>query len=190
MASIARNGASIAYDEAGAGAPAFVFLHGWVCNRTFWRPQFEDLSRDHRCIAVDLRGCGESTGPGPYDPVAAADDVAALIEHLGAAPAVIVGHSLGGIVALLLNERHPGLVLGAVLPQLLPQYFLYLGNVLMMYAVLALGLDLLLGWAGQFAFGRSLRHAEASGATRTLSAPTCFADTETWASFGETYLRR
>ena len=44
------------------------------------------------------------------------------------------------------------LVLGAVLPQFLPQYFLYLGNVLMMYAVLALGLDLLLGWAGQFAF--------------------------------------
>ena len=44
------------------------------------------------------------------------------------------------------------LALGAVLPQLLPQYFLYLGNVLMMYAVLAIGLNLLLGWAGQFAF--------------------------------------
>lgn len=44
------------------------------------------------------------------------------------------------------------LALGAVLPQLVPQYFLYLGNVLMMYAVLAIGLDLLLGWAGQFAF--------------------------------------
>jgi branched-chain amino acid transport system permease protein len=44
------------------------------------------------------------------------------------------------------------LALGAALPPLLPQYFLYLGNVLMMYAVLALGLDLLLGWAGQFAF--------------------------------------
>lgn len=44
------------------------------------------------------------------------------------------------------------LVLGAVLPPLVPQYFLYLGNLLMMYAVLALGLDLLLGWAGQFAF--------------------------------------
>ncbi len=44
------------------------------------------------------------------------------------------------------------LALGVLLPQLLPQYFLYLGNVLMMYAVLAVGLDLLLGWAGQFAF--------------------------------------
>jgi branched-chain amino acid transport system permease protein len=43
-------------------------------------------------------------------------------------------------------------VLGFVLPLWLPQYHLYIGNVLMMYAVLALGLDLLLGWAGQFAF--------------------------------------
>jgi len=42
--------------------------------------------------------------------------------------------------------------LGIVLPLLLPEYFLYLGNMLMMYAVLAIGLDLLLGWSGQFAF--------------------------------------
>ena len=44
------------------------------------------------------------------------------------------------------------LAAGFILPYLLPQYFLFLGNVLMMYAVLALGLDILLGWAGQFAF--------------------------------------
>jgi branched-chain amino acid transport system permease protein len=43
-------------------------------------------------------------------------------------------------------------VLGLTLPHLVPQYFLYLGNMVMMYAILALGLDLLLGWAGQFAF--------------------------------------
>jgi len=43
-------------------------------------------------------------------------------------------------------------IAGVVLPYLLPQYFLFLGNILLMYAVLALGLDLLLGWAGQFAF--------------------------------------
>src|SRR5215471_18021220 len=44
------------------------------------------------------------------------------------------------------------LALGVVLPLVLPEYFLYLGNTLMMYAILALGLDLLLGWSGQFAF--------------------------------------
>lgn len=44
------------------------------------------------------------------------------------------------------------IVLGFVLPRFVPQYFLFIGNLLMMYAVLAIGLDLLLGWAGQFAF--------------------------------------
>ncbi len=44
------------------------------------------------------------------------------------------------------------IVLGLVLPLVLPQYFLYIGNLLMMYAVLALGFDILLGWSGQFAF--------------------------------------
>ena len=44
------------------------------------------------------------------------------------------------------------LALGFLLPLVLPEYFLYLGNTLMMYAILALGLDLLLGWSGQFAF--------------------------------------
>jgi branched-chain amino acid transport system permease protein len=44
------------------------------------------------------------------------------------------------------------IALGFLLPLALPEYFLYLGNTLMMYAILALGLDLLLGWSGQFAF--------------------------------------
>src|SRR5262252_5154908 len=43
-------------------------------------------------------------------------------------------------------------LIGLLLPLVLPEYVLYLGNTLMMYAILALGLDLLLGWSGQFAF--------------------------------------
>lgn len=115
MAALSHGAVPLAYHEAGSGAPTFVFVHGWICDRTFWQPQFEDISRDHRCLAFDLPGCGESGGPGPYDPIAAADALAAAIEQLGAAPAVIVGHSLGGIVALLLNDRHPDDVLGIVL---------------------------------------------------------------------------
>lgn len=41
---------------------------------------------------------------------------------------------------------------GFVLPQVLPEYFLYVGNLLMVYVILAIGLDILLGWTGQFAF--------------------------------------
>ena len=47
------------------------------------------------------------------------------------------------------------ILIGFLLPGRVPEYYLYLANVLMMYAVLAIGLDLLLGWAGQFAFAHT-----------------------------------
>ena len=62
------------------------------------------------------------------------------------------------------------LIAGFVLPLLLPQYFLFLGNILMMYAVLALGLDLLLGWAGQFAFAHIAFFGIGTYATTLLNA--------------------
>jgi branched-chain amino acid transport system permease protein len=62
------------------------------------------------------------------------------------------------------------LAAGFVLPHLLPQYFLFLGNILMMYAVLALGLDILLGWAGQFAFAHIAFFGIGTYATALLQA--------------------
>ena len=115
MARLSINGAEIAFDDAGRGGPAFVFIHGFACDRTLWRPQFENLSRDHRCIAVDLRGRGESSATAPYHTTQQADDVAALIAVLGIGPAILVGHSLGGLTALLVADRHPEAVLGIVM---------------------------------------------------------------------------
>lgn len=115
MAELSLNGARLSYDEAGAGGPSILFVHGWACDRRFWRPQFEDLSRDHRCVSLDLRGCGQSEARPPFDTTQAADDAAALIRALALGPAVVVGHSLGGLVALLLNDRHPATVLATVL---------------------------------------------------------------------------
>ena len=62
------------------------------------------------------------------------------------------------------------LIAGFVLPHLLPQYFMFVGNILMMYAVLALGLDLLLGWAGQFAFAHIAFFGIGTYATALLNA--------------------
>jgi branched-chain amino acid transport system permease protein len=62
------------------------------------------------------------------------------------------------------------LIAGLALPHLLPQYFLFLGNILMMYAVLALGLDILLGWAGQFAFAHIAFFGIGTYATALLQA--------------------
>ncbi len=115
MAKVGVNGAHLACYEAGKGDPPFVFIHGWACDHTFWQPQFDSLSRDHRCLALDLRGRGDSDANPPYDTTTAADDVAAVMRTLTFAPSIIVGHSLGGLVALLLNHRHPDLVTGIVL---------------------------------------------------------------------------
>jgi pimeloyl-ACP methyl ester carboxylesterase len=115
MAELAVNGATIAYDDVGTGDPAFVFIHGWLSNRSVWRLQVADLSRDLRCLNVDLRGSGDSSRIPPFDAATAVEDVAAVIRHAGVAPAVIVGHSFGSLVALLLNYRHPELVLGVAM---------------------------------------------------------------------------
>jgi pimeloyl-ACP methyl ester carboxylesterase len=115
MAKLTVNGASLAYDDCGAGDPPFVFIHGLACDRSFWAPQVEDLSRDFRCVNVDLRGRGDSAEVPPFDTTTAADDVAALITALGLDRPIVVGHSLGGLVCLLLNDRHPELIRGIVL---------------------------------------------------------------------------
>jgi pimeloyl-ACP methyl ester carboxylesterase len=114
MVMVPVDGTSLSVEEAGSGGPAFVFVHGWACDRRFWQPQFEDLARDHRCVAIDLRGRGDSPAVPPYHVTQQADDVGSVIESLGLGPSIIVGHSLGGIVALLLNARHPETVLGIV----------------------------------------------------------------------------
>lgn len=115
MAQLTINGAGLAVFDAGAGDPPFVFVHGLANDHTVWQPQFDDLSRDHRCVAVDLRGCGASDAVPPFDTAQAADDVAAIVRTLGLGPAIVVGHGSGGLVALMMNDRHPDTVRGIVL---------------------------------------------------------------------------
>ncbi|MEY2426486.1 MAG: hypothetical protein QOI61_2058 [Actinomycetota bacterium] len=115
--------ATLSYDDNGkGGVPAFVFVHGWCCNRSFFAPQYEHFGRDARAVAVDLRGHGESApaADGDYSIAALAGDVAALIEELDIAPAVVVGHSLGGVVTTQLAASRPDLVAAAVLVDVAP----------------------------------------------------------------------
>ena len=114
MAKLNVEGAALAYDEMGAGSPAFLFVHGWGCDRSVWAAQMAEISTDHRAVAVDLRGRGESSPIPPFGVGRALEDLAALIQELELAPVVVVGHSLGGIIALALNGRYPELVHGMV----------------------------------------------------------------------------
>ena len=77
MPTIVHQGIRLAYEDRGAGKPAFVFVHGWTCNHTFFAPQAAHFAQRHRVVSVDLRGHGESDKPqGPYPIAAYADDLA------------------------------------------------------------------------------------------------------------------
>jgi pimeloyl-ACP methyl ester carboxylesterase len=116
MATIVHKGIKLAYEDQGAGKPAFVFVHGWTCNRSFFSPQAEYFSRRHRVVSVDLRGHGESDKPqGPYHHSLYAEDIAHIIEHLELGKIVAVGHSMGGSVVLQLAASYPDHVAAIVM---------------------------------------------------------------------------
>lgn len=104
----------IAYDDVGTGLPV-VFLHAFPLNRTMWDPQVTALVTESRCIAIDLRGFGESSGAEPFTMDQYADDVAAVLDSLHIERAVITGLSMGGYVAFAFWRRHRARVRALVL---------------------------------------------------------------------------
>ena len=105
----------LGYDLGGAGDPALLFLHGWCCDRTFFAPQFDYFSATHRVVSVDLPGCGESAVPSEYSIEAFASEVGELAGALGLGRAVVFGHSLGALIALVLAQQTPQFVAAVVM---------------------------------------------------------------------------
>ena len=91
-----------------------MFIHGAGGNRLLWGSQVSGLSSSLRVLALDLPGHGRSDGPGMATIGAYAEVVAEVLGHLGS-PVVLVGHSMGGGVALQVALQWPGLVAGLVL---------------------------------------------------------------------------
>jgi 3-oxoadipate enol-lactonase len=105
----------MAYTDSGSGRPV-VLIHGYPFNRTLWNEQVEALSKNHRVIAPDLRGFGESeASDGPATMNRLAQDVALLLDHLEIARATIAGLSMGGYVALAFYKQLPSHVRALVL---------------------------------------------------------------------------
>ncbi len=109
------DGIRMSYGDEGKGLP-LVFVHGFPLSRRCWQPQVDGLASSSRIITPDLRGFGESeASSGMVTMDRFADDVAALLEALGTGPAVLVGHSMGGYVALAFARRHVESLRGLVL---------------------------------------------------------------------------
>src|SRR3989442_14843458 len=121
---VVHQGIKLAYEDRGAGKPAFVFVHGWTCDRSFFAPQAAHFAQRHRVVSLDLRGHGESDKPqGPYPMAVAVDDIAYVIEHLGLGKVVAVGHSSGGTTVLQLAAAHPDRVAAIVMVDPAPFVF-------------------------------------------------------------------
>jgi len=105
---------SLAVRTRGSGTP-LVLLHAFPLDGRMWGPQ-EPLADHVRLIVPDLRGFGDSSGPGPADVEQLADDTVALLDALHVRePAVVCGCSMGGYVAQHVAARHPDRVRAVVL---------------------------------------------------------------------------
>jgi pimeloyl-ACP methyl ester carboxylesterase len=104
------------YERAGTGAPELLFVSGWCCDHTAFQPQFDHFARTHTVTSYDLRGVGQSDKPdGGYSIPALADDVVGLCAEVGIERPVVIGHSLGGMIAVELGGRYPSLPSALVL---------------------------------------------------------------------------
>lgn len=140
MASIDILGVRHAYDlTATTASPhVLVFIHGWLLSRQYWQPLIDQLAPDYQCLSYDLRGFGGSQ-PAPnsengslqaretsqslipnnhsalnYTPAAYAQDLGILLQQLNISSAWLVGHSLGGSIALWTALQSPESIRGVV----------------------------------------------------------------------------
>jgi pimeloyl-ACP methyl ester carboxylesterase len=104
------NGIDLYFETHGAGRP-LILLHGGLGSGEMFGPILPALAEHHQVITVDLQGHGRTADiDRPIDVRLMADDIAALIEHLGLEKPDLVGYSLGGGVALLTAVKYPALV--------------------------------------------------------------------------------
>jgi 3-oxoadipate enol-lactonase len=117
MPDIVVNGVKLFYEDKGQGKP-IVFLHGYVGDIEDWRAQINYFSPKYRCLALDQRGRGKGEAPKTkeeYSFTLFVDDVYKWVRKLKVEKFVLVGHSLGGMIAQGFVLAHPEMVEALVL---------------------------------------------------------------------------
>ncbi len=115
MQHIIYKGAKIAFSDEGKGT-AIVLLHGFLENSTMWDEIKPALLKRNRVVCIDLLGHGQTECMGYVHTMELmAETIEAVLQHLKIRKIILVGHSLGGYVALALAERYPDAIKGLVL---------------------------------------------------------------------------
>lgn len=111
------DGSPITYEVRGEGTLALVFVHGWSCDKSYWKEQLEPFSHRYKVVAIDLAGHGESgTKRKNYTIESFGADVATVVNKLNLQQVILIGHSMGGDVIaaaarLLPHDHIAGLVM-------------------------------------------------------------------------------
>jgi pimeloyl-ACP methyl ester carboxylesterase len=110
MAFLERGSVKLYYEIHGDTGPFIVLTHGFSATSQMWRGQIDVLSKDHRLVLWDMRGHGRSDypdDPSEYNEKATVDDIAALLDTVGAKKAIVGGLSLGGYMSLAFYSAYP-----------------------------------------------------------------------------------
>ena len=112
---ISKDGTKIVYSVFGKGEPTLVFVHGWCGSRAVWYKQVPYFAKKYRVVVLDLAGHGAS-GPQrkEYTQEAYGEDVAAVVNAVGAKKVILIGHSMSGTIILEANRLLKGKVIGLV----------------------------------------------------------------------------
>lgn len=116
---ISKDGVEIVYTVEGNSvtedSPALVFIHGWSCDKSVWKNQISVFASKYKVVAVDLGGHGQSgINRKNWTLDSFAEDVAAVVNKLGLKKIILVGHSMGGPVAIEAANKLKGKVIGLV----------------------------------------------------------------------------
>jgi pimeloyl-ACP methyl ester carboxylesterase len=109
------DGVPIVYQVQGKGDIALVLVHCWCCDRSFWEAQVPELAKHYQVVTLDLAGHGESGQDRKEWTIQAfGQDVAAVVNQLKLKKVVLIGHSMGGPVAVEAASLLPGQVIGII----------------------------------------------------------------------------
>ena len=111
----AEDGVNIFSEIRGKGDTTLIFLHGWCGDHEYWKHQADVFAANYRLIALDQAGHGESgKNRETWTVSGLAKDVESIVKTLDLKRVILVGHSMGGPVALIAAKRMPGKVIGVI----------------------------------------------------------------------------